>query len=48
MLAGIGWQADYPDPSTFIDVLFRSDSALNNGNYSNKEVDSLINKAQTQ
>ena len=46
--SGLSWQADYPDPSTFIDVLFRSDSALNNGNYSNKEVDSLINKAQTE
>ena len=46
--SGLSWQADYPDPSTFIDVLFRSDSALNNGNYDNAEVDKLINDAQTE
>ncbi|MBI21789.1 MAG: ABC transporter substrate-binding protein [Chloroflexi bacterium] len=46
--SGLSWQADYPDPSTFIDVLFRSDSALNNGNYDNAQVDKLINEAQTE
>ena len=46
--SGLSWQADYPDPSTFIDVLFRSDSAMNNGNYSNKEVDNLVKLAQTE
>jgi oligopeptide transport system substrate-binding protein len=40
-----GWRADYPHPQDFVDILFRSGSAYNYGNYSNTEVDSLINQA---
>ena len=36
---GLAWQADYPDPENFLDVLFHTDSETNHGGYSNKEVD---------
>ena len=29
--AGLGWQADYPDPQDFLDILFHTDSTLNHG-----------------
>jgi oligopeptide transport system substrate-binding protein len=40
-----GWNADYPHPQDFVDILFRSGSDYNYGNYSNPEVDALINQA---
>ncbi len=40
-----GWVADYPDPEDFIDVLFRSKSQANYENYSNPEVDRLVELA---
>ena len=43
-----GWCADYPDPENFADVLFHSQSAQNNGNYSNPEVDRLLESARTE
>ena len=46
--SGLSWQADYPDPQTFIDVLFRSDSAINYGGYSNPKVDDYVVQAQTE
>ena len=44
--AGLGWQADYPDPEDFLDILFYSDSDNNHGAYSNSEVDGLLEKAR--
>ena len=44
--AGLGWQADYPDPEDFLDILFYSDSDNNHGAYSNLEVDGLLEKAR--
>ena len=44
----LGWSADYPDPHTFIDVLFRSDSSINNTNYANDEVDANLERAATE
>lgn len=44
--AGLGWQADYPDPEDFLDVLFHSQSALNDTSYSNPELDALLEKAR--
>ncbi len=44
----LGWNADYPDPHTFIDVLFRTDSDINNTNYSNTDVDTLLEQANTE
>jgi oligopeptide transport system substrate-binding protein len=46
--SGLSWQADYPDPQTFIDVLFRSNSAINYGGYANSQVDDYVVSAQTE
>ena len=46
--AGLGWQADYPDPQDFLDILFHTDSALNHGAYSNPELDAILERARTQ
>ena len=45
---GSGWQADYPDPQDFIDILFHSDSTNNHGNYTNQEADTLLEEARTE
>ena len=45
---GGGWCADYPDPENFADVLFHSDSAQNNGGYSNPELDTLLEAARVE
>jgi oligopeptide transport system substrate-binding protein len=42
----VTWGADYPDPQDFLDVLFHSESQNNHGNYSNPEVDALLEKAR--
>ena len=44
--AGLGWQADYPDPEDFLDILFYSESDNNHGAYANPEVDRLLRKAR--
>jgi oligopeptide transport system substrate-binding protein len=44
----LAWSPDYPDPHTFVDVLFRSDSAINQTHYANDEVDALLDKATTE
>ena len=44
----IGWIADYPDPENFLDILFHSDSSNNHTNYSNLEVDRLLERARTE
>ena len=46
--AGLGWQADYPDPQDFLDVLFHSESSINHGNFSNDAVDKLLEEARTE
>ena len=45
--AGLGWQADYPDPQDFLDVLFHSQSQLNSTGYDNPEVDRWLEDART-
>lgn len=45
---GLGWQADYPDPQDFLDILFYSDSPGNHGQYSNSEVDTYVREARTE
>ena len=45
---GVAWQADYPDPQNFVDILFFSDTQGNRGNYSNATVDSLVAQARTE
>jgi oligopeptide transport system substrate-binding protein len=44
----IGWVADYPHPQDFLDVLFHSGAENNYGEYSNVEVDALIEKANVE
>jgi len=44
---GSGWQADYPDPQDFIDILFHSESKGNHGMYGNVDVDKLLEEART-
>ena len=44
--AGLGWEADYPDPQDFLDILFHSDSKLNHGKYSNGQVDLILENAR--
>jgi oligopeptide transport system substrate-binding protein len=41
-----GWIADYPDPQNFLDVLFHSESRNNDMEYSNPEVDRLLEEAR--
>ncbi len=43
----LGWSADFPDPSNFLDVLFHSGGANNHSFYGNAEVDRLLERART-
>ncbi len=43
-----GWEADYPDPQDFLDILFHSDSSINHGNYSNPAVDAILEEARIE
>lgn len=43
-----GWCADYPDPQNFIDILFHSQSEMNYTQYSNQEVDAIVENARTE
>ncbi len=38
------WYDDYPDPQDFLDYLIKTGAAENFGNYSNKQLDTLINQ----
>ena len=40
------WQADYPDPESFLWSLFGSDSPDNYSGYSNPEFDALLEEAR--
>lgn len=46
--AGLGWEADYPDPQDFLDILFHSQSGINHGGYSNLQVDAILERARTE
>ncbi len=43
-----GWIADYPHPQDFLEVLFHSGADTNYGEYSNLEVDSLLEMASVE
>ena len=45
---GSGWQADYPDPQDFLDILFHTDSKQNHTSYSNPELDGILERARTE
>jgi oligopeptide transport system substrate-binding protein len=44
-LFDLGWIADYPHQQDFLEVLFRTGVDINYGEYSNPEVDALLNSA---
>ena len=46
--AGLGWEADYPDPQDFLDILFHSESSINHGYYANAEVDRILEEARVE
>ena len=46
--AGLGWEADYPDPQDFLDILFHTESSLNHGGYSNTAVDAILEDARIE
>ena len=46
--AGLGWEADYPDPQDFLDILFHTESSLNHGAYSNTDLDAILEEARTE
>jgi len=48
MFGGLGWIADYPDPENFLDVLFHSESNNNQSDYSNGELDLLLERARVE
>ena len=41
----VGWSADYVDPQDFLEIIFRTGSMQNWANYSNPEVDKLLDQA---
>ncbi|MCY3545212.1 MAG: ABC transporter substrate-binding protein [Chloroflexi bacterium] len=44
----LGWQADYPDPQDFLDILFHTESETNHGAYSNATVDAMLEEARVE
>jgi oligopeptide transport system substrate-binding protein len=44
----MGWVADYPHPQDFLDVLFRTGAEYNFAEYSNPEVDALLDAAAVE
>ncbi|MBS1251643.1 MAG: Periplasmic oligopeptide-binding protein [Anaerolineales bacterium] len=44
----LGWSADYPDPQDFLDIMFHTASSNNHINYSNPEVDGLLEEARVE
>jgi oligopeptide transport system substrate-binding protein len=47
-LFGSGWCADYPDPENFADALFHTGAQQNLGNYTNPQVDALLEQARIE
>jgi oligopeptide transport system substrate-binding protein len=43
-----GWVADYPHPQNFLEILFRSGVEYNIGEYSNPQVDALLEQAAAE
>ncbi len=44
----VGWVADYPDPENFLKIKLYGPSKDNDNNYSNPEVDRLLEQADTE
>jgi oligopeptide transport system substrate-binding protein len=43
-----GWCADYPDPENFADILFHTGGNVNEGGYSNPELDAILEAARLE
>ncbi|MEX2374723.1 MAG: peptide ABC transporter substrate-binding protein, partial [Dehalococcoidia bacterium] len=43
-----GWIMDYPDPEDILDIKLHSQSSLNNINYSNPDVDAILDQARVE
>jgi oligopeptide transport system substrate-binding protein len=43
-----GWCADYPDPENFADILFHTQGNVNDGGYSNPELDAILEAARIE
>jgi oligopeptide transport system substrate-binding protein len=43
-----GWCADYPDPENFADVLFHTGAENNQGNYSNPQLDKILEQGRVE
>ncbi|MBP7687081.1 MAG: peptide ABC transporter substrate-binding protein [Thermoflexales bacterium] len=43
-----GWCADYPDPENFADALFHTGAQQNQSNYSNPELDKILEDARVE
>ncbi|MBM3946893.1 MAG: peptide ABC transporter substrate-binding protein, partial [SAR202 cluster bacterium] len=48
LFSGLGWQADYPDPQNFLDMLFHTQSDINHGAYSNTALDRVLEQARSE
>lgn len=48
IFGGLSWIADYMDPENFLDTLFHSESANNHTNYSDPELDALLERARVE
>ncbi len=46
--AGLGWEADYPDPQDFLDILFHSESSINHGDFKDAAIDAVLEEARTE
>ena len=46
--AGLGWEADYPDPQDFLDILFHSESSINHGDFRDPAIDAILEEARTE
>ena len=44
----MGWVADYPHPQNFLDILLHSGADNNYGEYSNPDVDTLLDMAAVE
>jgi oligopeptide transport system substrate-binding protein len=44
----LGWIMDYPDPEDVLDILFHTESRLNNTRYTNTEVDAMLEQARVE
>jgi oligopeptide transport system substrate-binding protein len=44
----LGWIADYPDPQNFLEIKLHSENPNNEAQYSNPDVDALLNEAAAE